>query len=104
MVPWPGSDQTEISRSLRALTLPRAREQLAITPDRGLLEALRRGAGGRLDPPPSQVFSAPIAPQVHAQRRPLWPYALWAALALLVADLAGRRLPGRRTTPARTPR
>ena len=93
-------DGAEISRSLRAVSLPQAREHLELEPDLALLSAF----GGRVDPAPSTVFEMPrdIAPSFVA-RRPLWPYLLWAALVLLVLDLAVRRIPPSRSSSSSRP-
>ncbi|MEO6952559.1 MAG: VWA domain-containing protein, partial [Polyangia bacterium] len=90
-------DGVEISRSLRAVTLPQAQEHLALEPDLALLTAF----GGRVDPAPGDVFRMPshVSPS-FVSRRPLWPYFLWAALVLLVLDLAIRRIPTSRPSPA----
>ncbi len=87
-------DGIEVSRSLRALTLPASRERLANTPDENLLASLRQGGNGRLAPAPSDVFATRASrPQDPRYRRALWPALLWAALALLLLDLVARRAP-----------
>jgi len=93
-------DGVVVSRSLHAVSPPRAREHLAEPPDLARLDALRTATLGRIDPEPSHVFDAVgAAPEGLRSRRPLWAPALWAALALLLLDLAARRVsPSRRVT------
>jgi hypothetical protein len=97
-------DGVEVSRSLQSLTPPRALEHRAIPPDRAGLAALAAATGGRVDPAPARVFDV-VGPLGHddTSRRPLWAPALWAALVLLILDLAARRVPARpiRRTTAR---
>ena len=89
-------DGVEVSRSLRALSLPTSRERLAIGPDTALLESLRAIGGGLRDPAPTAVYaSRPTRATDPRSRHPLWPYALWTALLLLLLDLAARRAPAR---------
>ena len=95
-------DGVVVSRSLHAVAPPRAPEHLMLPPDVERLEALRRATGGRLDPAPAQAFAAVGPPPAGlTARRPVQAPALWAALLLLVADLAARRLPARRRAPPR---
>jgi Ca-activated chloride channel family protein len=88
-------DGAEVSRSVQAISPPRALEHLALPPDLERLDALRTATGGRLDPSPDQVFAAIPGASAETSRRPLWAPALWAALCLLILDLAARRWPSR---------
>ncbi len=95
-------DGVEVSRALSAISPPPSREHSAAPPDLPLLEALRGGTGGRLDPAPGAVFTDPLQGSAKLRAsRPLWDRALWAALLLLVLDLAARRWPTARTSRLR---
>ncbi len=90
-------DGAEISRSLRAVSLPQAVEHLRLQPDLTLLGSF----GGRVDPTPVEVLAMPArTARPLVARRPLWSYCLWTALVLLVLDLAVRRIPPSRRKSA----
>jgi Mg-chelatase subunit ChlD len=66
-------------------------EELRLRPtDEELLQALARVSGGVYKPAPEDVFAAtgPAVPRAT----PLWPYLVLAAIALLIVDVALRRI------------
>ncbi|HEX4463003.1 MAG TPA: VWA domain-containing protein, partial [Polyangia bacterium] len=81
---------TVVAESAGALSLPYPREFAALPPDTALLERVAQVTGGRTSPTPQQRFDA--GRQRVIFHRELWPWALWAALLLLLLDVAARRI------------
>jgi Ca-activated chloride channel family protein len=81
---------TVVAESTGALSLPYPREFLALPPDEALLQRVAQVTGGRVAPSPAQRFDAGRQNVIY--HRELWPWALWAALLLLLCDVAARRI------------
>ena len=80
----------EVAESAGTVSLPYPREYLALPPDDALLQRTAETAGGRARPTPAQLFDA--AGESVPFHRELWSWALWLAAALLVLDVASRRI------------
>jgi len=81
---------TEVAESTGTLSLPYAREYLALPADEALLERVARTTAGRVRPSAAQLFD-PGSQKVTFNRE-LWPGLLWVMLALLLLDVASRRV------------
>jgi hypothetical protein len=83
-------DGQEVAESAGTLALPYPREYLALPPDEPLLQRVAALTGGRARPTAAQLFDAE-GEEVPFHRE-LWPHLLWAAAALLLVDVALRRV------------
>jgi Ca-activated chloride channel homolog len=83
-------DGTLVAESTGAVSLPYAREYLALPPDAALLTRVSSRTRGKSDPPATALFD-PLDESVPFHRE-LWPWCLWAAAALLLVDVALRRI------------
>jgi secreted protein with Ig-like and vWFA domain len=83
-------DGVTVAESSGTLSLPYPREYLALPPDDGLLARVAEVTGGRVRPPAPALFDA--GGEEVPWHRELWSWALWAAAALLVIDVALRRV------------
>jgi uncharacterized membrane protein len=83
-------DGVEVGESTGAVSLPYPREYLALPPDEGLLARVASLTGGQRNPAPAALWD-PRGEQVPFHRE-LWPFLLWAACALLLVDVALRRV------------
>lgn len=81
---------SEIAESAGTLSLPYPREYLALPPDEVLLQRAAALTGGRAHPTPAQLFDD--AGERVTFHRALWPYLLWLCAALLLLDVASRRV------------
>lgn len=79
-----------VAESTGALSLPYPREYLALPADEALLARVAAITGGRVAPAPAQLFDAAGERVLH--HRDLWPWCLWLAALLLLADVAARRV------------
>lgn len=79
-----------IAVSLGSVSYPYAREYQFVEPNRDILRRAAEVGGGATDPEVATLFD-PQGEQVK-YRRELWPYFLVIALALLMLDLALRRI------------
>ncbi len=87
----PETDRENFSAvSFGSLSYPYPREHLFLEPNRELGRQAAEITGGETDPEAETLFD-PMGEEVK-YRRELWPYFLIAALALLVLDLASRRI------------
>ncbi len=89
-------DQNFSALSFGTLSYPYPQEHLFLEPNRELLRQAASAARGDTNPSVETLFD-PMGEEVK-YRRELWPWFLVAALALLVADLALRRIRLSRTT------
>jgi secreted protein with Ig-like and vWFA domain len=83
-------DGVQVAESSGTLSLPYPREYLALPPDEPLLRQIVAVTGGTFGPAPAALFQ-PGDEKVRWHRE-LWPWALWAAAALLLVDVALRRV------------
>jgi len=83
-------DGAVVGEATSTISLPYSREYLALPPDEALLQRVTSLTGGRARPTPAQIFD-PGQARVRFERE-LWPWLLWAAAALLLLDVASRRL------------
>jgi uncharacterized membrane protein len=83
-------DGVEIGESTGTVSLPYPREYLALPPDDKLLERVASISGGLRMPRPAALWD-PAGEEVPFHRE-LWPFFLWAAAALLLADVLLRRV------------
>ena len=83
-------DGQTVAESTGALSLPYSREYLALPPDEPLLARIAAATGGRVSPSPAQFFDAQGEKVTY--HRELWPWCLWLAAFLLLADVAARRV------------
>jgi len=83
-------DGAVVGEATSTLSLPYPREYLALPPDEALLQRVSSLTGGRAKPTPGQIFD-PGQARVRFERE-LWPWLLWLAAALLLLDVASRRL------------
>ena len=82
---------TPVAESFGNVSNPYPREYLALPPDDAyLLQRTAATAGGRAHPTPAQLFDA--AGESVPWHRELWSGALWLAAALLLLDVASRRV------------
>lgn len=79
-----------VAEAAGTISLPYPREYLALPPDEALLRRVAAATGGRPQPEPAALF-APGDERVPFHRE-LWPLALWLAAALLLVDVALRRV------------
>jgi Mg-chelatase subunit ChlD len=85
----PDATPAEVEVAVPA-TAAGARETRALGPNHTLLAALAAATGGRVDPLPADVLAAP--PGAVRERRPLAGLLVPLVLALVLADVAARRL------------
>ncbi|MCB9532328.1 MAG: VWA domain-containing protein [Myxococcales bacterium] len=83
-------DGAAVATSFGAVTYPYPDELLTFEPNREPGRQAAALTGGAIDPTPAALWDS-RGEQVE-YRRELWPYCLFAAVALLVADLLFRRL------------
>jgi Mg-chelatase subunit ChlD len=74
----------------RSYAVPYSAELAAVGSDPVLMESLAKAGGGRFNPTPDQVLSAPA--RVRKASRELWPDLLLFSLLLLPLEVAIRRL------------
>ncbi|HEX9104398.1 MAG TPA: VWA domain-containing protein, partial [Polyangia bacterium] len=84
------SNGQTVAESTGAVSLPYPREYLALPPDEALLGRVASLTGGRVAPTPAQLFDA--QGERITYHRELWPWCLWLAAALLLLDVAARRV------------
>ncbi len=88
----PGLSAQEIARiGARVLYYPHSDEFRARPADVGLLKALSERTGGKFAPKTEEIFARSSDGGIVAT--PLWPVLVAAALLLLLADIAVRRVP-----------
>ncbi len=83
-------DGVELGESTGTVSLPYPREYLALPPDEALLRRVATVSGGAFSPSLAQLWDA-AGEQVPFYRE-LWPFLMWAAAALLLIDVALRRV------------
>jgi Ca-activated chloride channel homolog len=81
---------SEVAEAAGTVSLPYPREYLALPADEALLRRVADVTGGRARPTAAQLFDAG-GEQVTFHRE-LWPWLLWAVAALLLLDIASRRV------------
>jgi Ca-activated chloride channel family protein len=81
-------DGIEIGESTGTVSLPYPREYLALPTDEKLLQRVSAISGGEYSP---KNLWDPLGEEIPFHRE-LWPYFLWAAALLLLADVALRRV------------
>jgi hypothetical protein len=81
---------SEVAESAGTLSIPYSREYLALPPDEALLRRVSATTGGRAHPTAAQLFDA--GGESVPFHRELWPWLAWAACALLLLDVAARRV------------
>jgi hypothetical protein len=85
----PGGDHV-VAESTTTLSVPYPREYLFLPPTEAPLDRLAAITHGKRAPSAPEVFSP--GDEKLWSRRELWPWCLWAALALLLVDVALRRV------------
>jgi Ca-activated chloride channel family protein len=83
-------DGSVVATSFGAVTYPYPDEYLAVEPRPALARQAMATTGGLIDPAPAQVWDPGDA--LTEYREELWPWALFAALGVLVLDLLLRRV------------
>jgi secreted protein with Ig-like and vWFA domain len=83
-------DGVEVGESTGTVSLPYPREYLALPPDDALLRRVASAGGGHFSPTVAEVWDA--AGEEVPFHRELWPFLIWAAAALLLVDVALRRV------------
>ena len=84
------SKSATVAESFGHVTNPYPREYLALAPDVATLGLAAAATGGKSDPTPSAVFDP--AGEVVRYHQDLWPRLVGAAIALMLLDLAMRRI------------
>lgn len=83
-------DGRPVAESSGQVNNPYPREYAVLEPDTGLLGALARATGGRIDPTPGAVFDPAGEKIRHAKT--LWHLPVAAAILMLIVDLILRRV------------
>jgi len=86
----PRGDPEATHRSFATVAWPFPEEHLLGAPDLAEVARLASLTGGVADPTPAQLFD--VGDALVERRLPLWPQPLYLALALLLADVALRRV------------
>lgn len=86
----PGLVGPIVAESWGALSLSYPREYLALPPDTGLLEKIAEATGGTKLESAESAFAH--GDEKLRSLRPVWMYALWMALGLLLLDVLARRV------------
>jgi Ca-activated chloride channel family protein len=84
------SKSATVAESFGHVTNPYPREYLALAPDLTTLGQAAAATGGAMDPTPAAVFDP--AGEVVRYHQDLWPRLVGAAIALMLLDLAMRRI------------
>jgi Mg-chelatase subunit ChlD len=84
------SKSATVAESFGHVTNPYPREYLALAPDLSTLGLAAAATGGATDPAPAAVFDP--AGEVVRYHQDLWPRLVGAAIALMLLDLAMRRI------------
>jgi hypothetical protein len=79
-----------VAESYGQVNNPYPREYAALEPDAALLSQIASATGGRVDPTVPQMFDA--AGETIRETQPLWRYPIFAAIAVLLIDIALRRV------------
>ena len=83
-------DGEALGQTTTSFSLPYSREYLALPADRAGLERLSATTGGRASPDAASLWRRPETRR--RERRPVWPWLVWAAVCILVVDTAVRRV------------